>query len=658
MSTQDVRKPHVIVGTAGHIDHGKTALVKALTGIDADTLGEEKRRGITIELGFVFLDAPESAKQLVFIDVPGHEKLVKTMVAGASTIDAALFVIAADEGISVQTREHFDILRMLDIPRGIVALTKSDLVDRDLLATLRSEVEGFVRGSFLERAPVIALSAVTAEGVDELRSALLDMAESVGERRDSGIFRLPVDRVFTMSGFGTVTAGTVLSGSVALGDRVEVYPEGLTSRVRGVQVHHSRVERSVVGRRTALNLPEIKKEQLRRGQCVARPGSLFPTQRLDGRLYLLKSHAKDLKNRTRVRLHVGTAEVMGRIALLESDLLSPGEAGLVQFILEAPTTALPGDRFVIRSFSPVLTIGGGTILDGNPPKHKRLDDAVVQGLRRLEGSPGAKVEQMYLKAGLNPQSPARIALLLGEPEALVGEATARLVKQGLLVPGLVSEAAPDGGGLYLHRASLDHLLRAVRKELEAYLEQNPYQSSMPLAELRSRLARFLSSTEAAAGVLDMALRGLEKAGELALSSGRVSPAGYQVDLRTHDQEIAEKIESIFLRGDVAPPLESEVRDQLAVPDKTFAHLMRVLVEQERLIRLDDKVTYHTRTMRKIRAFVIEYIQRQGSITLAELRDALKFSRKYAQPILEYFDSVGLTSRVGDKRVLKDDNGKA
>jgi selenocysteine-specific elongation factor len=655
MSSQDPQKPHVIVGTAGHIDHGKTALVKALTGIDADTLGEEKRRGITIELGFVFLDAPESAKQVVFIDVPGHEKLVKTMVAGASNIDAALLVVAADEGISVQTKEHFDILRLLDIPRGIVVLSKSDLVDGDRLEKLRKEVEGFARGAFLESAPVIAASAVSGAGIEELRSSLVEMAASVGVRHDSGVFRLPVDRVFTMSGFGTVTAGTVLSGRVALGERVEVYPEGLTSRVRGIQVHHSRVERSVVGRRTAINLPEIKKEELRRGQCVAQPGSLVSTQRLDGRLYLLKSFAKELKNRTRVRLHVGTAEVIGRLSLLESDLMRPGETGLVQFILECPTTALPGDRFVIRSFSPVLTIGGGVILDGDPPKHKRQDAQVIQGLKRLEGPLDDKVEQMYRKAGLNPQSPARTALMLGEQEALVREATERLEKQGILVPGLVSETSSAKTDFFLHRTCLDRLTQAVRKELEAYLAQNPYQSSMPLAELRSRLARY---TPMEAGIQDLALQGLERAGEVSLSSGRVSPAGYHVDLNPKDRELADKIERVFRRGDVTPPLESEVREQLAVPQKTFTHLMRLLIEQERLIRLDDKVTYHSRTLHRIRAFVIEYIQRQGSITLAELRDALKFSRKYAQPILEYFDNIGLTSRVGDKRVLADRNGKA
>ena len=391
----------MIVGTAGHIDHGKTALVKALTGIDADTLAEEKKRGITIELGFVFLDSPESKRQVVFIDMPGHERLIKTMVAGASNIDAALLVIAADEGINVQTHEHFDILKLLNIKRGLIALTKVDLVDESRIEDLTVQVRNFVQGTFLEKSCIIPVAAVSGKGVEDVRSELLHLAELTEERYDSGVFRMPVDRVFTMSGFGTVVAGTVLSGQVKIGDRVEVYPEKKISRVRGIQVHHSRTEQSVIGRRTALNLPDIKKDELHRGQTVALPGTLFPTQRLDGTLSILKSTKKGLKNRTRVRLHVGTTEVICRVVLLDKDILQPGEKGFAQFLLESEAVAMRRDRFVIRSFSPVLTVGGGEILDAAPKKHKRLDEETTAGMKSLDGNLEEVVPQMFLKFGFS-----------------------------------------------------------------------------------------------------------------------------------------------------------------------------------------------------------------------------------------------------------------
>ncbi len=653
MTSQSLDKGHVIVGTAGHIDHGKTALVKALTGVDADTLSEEKRRGITIELGFVFLDAPDSSKQVVFIDVPGHEKLVKTMVAGASSIDAALLVVAADEGINVQTREHFEILQLLGIEKGLVALTKADLADEDSLAGLETDIAGFVQGTFLEGAPVLPVSAVTGRGIPALKQALVALAERVGERRDSEIFRMPVDRVFTMSGFGTVIAGTVLSGEVRIGERLEVYPEQMTSRVRGIQVHHSRVEQSVVGRRTAINLPEIKKEDLRRGQVAAVPGSLHPTQRLDGRLHLLKSFGKELKNRTRIRLHVGTAEVICRIMLLDRDVMKPGEAAQAQFLLESPAVALPGDRFVIRSFSPVLTIGGGVILDSRPGKHKRLDPEVAAGLERLEGSLESRLAQMFRQAGSHPQGLDQMSYVMGESETQIREAAGSLLDQGKLVRTASSEGRRGREDLYLHQDNFNRLKGAIETEVKAYLEKNPYQTTLPLAELKTRLSKKTDS-----GTFDLVLQDQKDRNRISVKDGRVGPAGYRVDLSPKDRGLADQIEQAFRRGDVKAPLESEVRERLAIPEKAFSDLMIVLLEEGRLIRLDDKVVYHTQTLHKVRSFVIEYIRRQGSITLAELRDALKFSRKYAQPILEYFDEKGLTRREGDRRVLADINGKA
>ncbi|NTV82065.1 MAG: selenocysteine-specific translation elongation factor, partial [Candidatus Aminicenantes bacterium] len=426
-------KDHVIVGTAGHIDHGKSALVRALTGTDPDTLPEEKARGMTIELGFVFLDDPGYAKQIVFIDVPGHERFVKTMAAGASNIDAALLVIAADEGIAVQTREHFDILRLLGVRLGAVALTKSDLVDAQRLAELTATVRHFLLGSFLADAPIVPVSALTGAGVDAVKAVLQDIGRRVPARSDSGIFRMPIDRVFTMRGFGTVVAGTILGGSVRTGDRVAVYPEGLVARVRGVQVHGSKAEASAVGRRTALNLQDIDKEALRRGQVAAAEGSLAPTSRLDARLDVLGSAEREIKHRERVRLHIGTDEVMARLAVIGAQTVAPGASAPVQFILERPTVALPGDRFVIRLFSPVVTVGGGLVLDASPEKHKRFSGAVLEGLEKLGGSARDAVEQMFAQAGGTPQGVREIALKAGRSETEVADAAAGLLAEGRLV---------------------------------------------------------------------------------------------------------------------------------------------------------------------------------------------------------------------------------
>ena len=394
-----VEKDHAIIGTAGHIDHGKTALVKALTGLDVDTLAEEKRRGITIELGFAFMDAPGFEKEIIFIDVPGHEKLIKTMVAGASNIDAVLFVIAADEGINVQTIEHFDILRLLEIENGVIALTKADLVDDERIRAVTSEIRELTQGSFLADAPIIPVSSLTGEGVEEVRAALIEAARKVAVRRDSGVFRMPIDRAFAMQGFGAVIAGTILSGRARIGDKLEILPDGLMTRVRGIQVHAKSVEESHIGIRTAINLQNVKKEQLRRGQCAAAPGSVTATTRLDALLHLLQSYGEDLKNRTRIRFHVGADEVIGRLILLESDKLAPGQCAAAQFVLESPTVAVPRDRYVIRTFSSMKTIGGGTILDSNPAPHKRLDSSTVESINKLKGGIEDVVEQAFVKSG-------------------------------------------------------------------------------------------------------------------------------------------------------------------------------------------------------------------------------------------------------------------
>jgi len=632
---------HVIVGTAGHIDHGKSALVRALTGTDPDTLPEEKARGMTIELGFVFLDDPGYAKQLVFIDVPGHEKFVKTMAAGASNIDAALFVIAADDGISIQTREHFDILKLLGIRLGAVALTKADLVDAARIAELTATVRDFVRGSFLAEAPILPVSAVTGAGVAEVKATFQEIGLRVAPRQDSGVFRMPVDRVFTMQGFGTVVAGTILSGAVRAGDRIEIYPEGLKTRVRGLQVHKSKTDVSGIGKRTALNLQDVRKEDLRRGQVAAAEGSLFPTARLDAHLDVLDSAGREIKHRERVRLHIGTDEVMARLAILGGQTVAPGASSPVQFVLERPTVALPGDRFVIRSFSPLVTIGGGHVLDASPGKHKRFSGRVLEGLEKLGGTSRDAVEQMFIQSGGVPQGVHEIALKLGRSEPEVVEVVADLLSDGSLA-AIVREK-PER---FLHKTVYARLADGLVAGVRAYFETNPFRPTMPFSDAR---AEFLEQSDAP--TLKLILDQLIDKGVLYRKEAEIGLAGREAKANPVQDDLRARIEGIFRIARFAAPLEDEVFSRLDLNLTLFRKTLDGLIRDGRLVRLAPKVTYHREALDAAREAVAGLIERHGSVTIAELRDRLNLSRKYAQAILEYFDKTGLTKRVEDRHVL-------
>ena len=642
---QTLEKDHVIIGTAGHIDHGKTALVKALTGRDADTLEEEKRRGITIELGFVFMDTPSPNKQIVFIDVPGHEKLVKTMVAGASNIDAAVLVVAADEGINVQTREHFDILKLLGIQKGIIALTKTDLVEGQLLQILKEDMQDYVKGTFLEDAPIIPVSSISGFGVENLKASLYRIAEDVTPRIDRGAFRMPVDRVFTMRGFGTVTAGTVLSGTVKEGDKVEIFPEGLISRVRGVQVHHSKTNQSHIGKRTALNLPDIEKEKLRRGQTAAALGSLTPSNRFDGKLHLLNSYEKKLKNRERLRLHTGTSEIICRLVLLDQDKLSPGETAFVQFVLEAPNVAMPQDRFVVRTFSPLMTIGGGTILDAVPLKHKRFSSQTVEALEMLDGNLEDTIEQVFLKGAFSPQSAGQVAKIIGKEEKDIADAVLNKLSAGKII-SIKSTQAAGKDIKYLHKTPYANLKDKLRGILKSYFEKKPYESLAPSSVLRSEFLK-LSEND----VFRYALADLIADKTIYEKDGKIGLPGHEVQMTSREQTAADKIEHIYQSAKYKTPLEEDVRIQVGLTPPEFKNILTGLLNQERLVRLSGNVIYHKSTVIEVKELVVKTITKNQSITIAELRDMLQFSRKYAQAILEYFDTSGLTKRQDDKHIF-------
>jgi selenocysteine-specific elongation factor len=528
-----------------------------------------------------------------------------------------------------------------------VALTKSDLIDGARLSNVTKEVKDFTQGTFLDNAPIFPVSAITGEGIDDLRLAVVGLCGEVGERLDSGILRMPVDRVFTMPGFGTVIAGTILSGEINVGDRVDILPESLSSRVRGIHVHHQKEERSSLGIRTAVNLADIKKEDLYRGQCAASPQTLFPTIRLDVRLYLLRSFGKELKNRTRVRLHIGTAEVICRLALLDKDKLMSGDSGFVQLLLENPTVALPGDRFVIRSFSPLVTIGGGVVLDAYPTKHKRLDKNTISGLEKLEGDIVSVVEQMYLNSGFTPQSVGEVALKIGKKESVVKEAVEKLFKGGSLVKITPKEKAKDQDIDYVHFHARDRLSQFVIDKIQDFLAKNPDKLKMPSAELRSRLEK-VADYETFNAILEHLLSNRW----LVMDESDIRLVGYGIELSSKEQKWASDVEEEFKKAGFKSLLEEEVRLKLGIHEGAFKKIMSFLIEQGSLARLSDKVTYHEDTIGKLKTIVLEYINQNGSIKISDLRDELAFSRKYAQAILEYFDNTGVTKRVSDAHVLE------
>jgi selenocysteine-specific elongation factor len=634
-------KQHIIIGTAGHVDHGKSALVKALTGTDPDSLPEEKARGLTIELGFVFLDIPGYEKQIVFIDVPGHERLVKTMVAGASHINAALLVIAADEGVAVQTREHFDILTLLGIERGLIALTKADLVDSSRLEEVRREVRNFVRGTILEGAPVIPVSAMTGDGLDELKSALLDIGRQVEPAEDSGIFRLPIDRVFSIHGFGTVIAGTVLSGKVKTGDKIEIFPDGIIAKVRGIQVHKEKSEASGIGRRTALNLQDIDKDLLRRGQCAAKPGALSPSLRMDARLRLLPA-AKEIRTRDRLRVHLGTDEIIARIVLLEQERLLPGESALVQLVLESPGVAFPGDRFIVRTFSPVLTIGGGEILDPIAERHKRHDAGAIAGIKRFEGTLDDRVEQVFRKTPQRTKPPEEAAVLLGKRVSLIREAVGRLADSGKLVR--ISDEKEER---FLPAEAWPALRKRALAVLEKHLLENPHRSSMPVADLKSQLGRQADEISIRAVIEEL----VSRKSLLPVDSGLALP-GHQAKLGQRDKELAGHLETVYRKAGFEPPLEEEVVKQMRLPLNEFRKILGTLLKEGRLVRLDARIIYHREALERATALLADFLRQRREIRIADVKDVLRVSRKFACAVLEHLDKIHVTSRRGDVHVLK------
>lgn len=630
----------VVMGTAGHIDHGKTQLVKALTGIDTDRLKEEKERGITIDLGFAHL-ATEDGTQVGVIDVPGHERFVRNMLAGVGGIDLVMLVIAADEGVMPQTREHLAICQLLEVKEGLVALTKTDLVDTDWLELVVEDTREFLKGTFLEGKPIVPVSAKTGSGLDELKKTLQTLVARVPAKHLEGKFRLPIDRVFTIRGFGTVVTGTLFSGSVRVEDRVEIYPKNLQVKVRGLQIHNQSVVEAVAGQRTAVNLQGIEKVELARGDVLGRPGEFMPTFMLDATLQLLADAPRPLRHRARVRLHLGTSEIMGRVILLDRDELGPGDEAYVQFRLEAPAIALPHDRYVIRSYSPVQTIGGGMLLDVQPAKHRRGEDGLATHFQRLaQGTP----EDVFLHhLQLSKHQGLRLAEFL--PRIEISASQLRQVAAALHRRGDARAVNADLGW-YLHEQAFRRLTTELREHLATFHRQHPLRPGTSLEDLRTKV-RGLDER-----VCLLALEVLQTQGEVVVERDRVRLASHQIALDDAREQLLRQVEAAFLAGGYQPPRVEEVFEKLQIGKGHDRELLQVLVDQGRAVRLKENVVFHREVLQKVEATLVQFLREHREITPVEFKDLLGVSRKYAIPLLEYFDSQKLTIRVGDKRVLR------
>lgn len=616
---------NVIAGTAGHIDHGKTSLVRALTGIDTDRLDEEKRRGISIDLGFAHLDlAPDL--RVALIDVPGHEKFIKNMLAGVAGIDFVLFVIAADESIKPQTREHFEICRLLRIRSGVIALTKADLVDADTLEVAKLEISEFVKGSFLEGASIIPVSANTGEGLDELRVEMARLAREAQVRDATQNFRLPVDRSFVMSGFGAVVTGTVFSGAVRVEDDVQAYPGHQIVRVRGIQVHGKPVKQAVAGQRAALNIAGAEHQDLTRGMTLAAKGAFSPTALFDGVLELLSS-AKPLKNRAPVHFHAGTAEVQGEVRTLDqAATVEPGSRALVRIVLREPVLLAPGDRYIIRMFSPVVTIGGGEVVDCNPPRRAARSTL----LSRAQQLSTATLAQ-------------RIELLVSEaPDGLAVVELASRTGQKI---DALKQAAPPlihrFGSWWMHDDIVRARLATWKNQLDAFHRSHPLLPGSSKEELRSRGLR-----NAPADAFE-AILALDK--QIVASGEFVRLASHRLSMQTDEREASERIEAAFASAGLQTPALADVLRSSGVDSTRARTLLQILLRDKRLVRVSEDLVFHATVIDSLKSALAT---RKGEkFAVADFKDWTGVSRKYAIPLLEWLDRERITRRDGDARIV-------
>ena len=632
---------HLIVGTAGHIDHGKSALVQALTGTDPDRLAEEKKRGITIDLGFAHLDLGDDVR-VGFVDVPGHERFVKNMLAGAGGIDLVLLVVAADESIKPQTREHFDICRLLNVRNGLVVITKCDLAERDMVDLVRLELQELVKGSFLEGAAVIAASAKTGEGLEDIRTELRRLAGETLARPLSLPFRLPIDRAFVMKGFGTVVTGTLIAGTIHKDEEAEIFPEGRRARVRGIQVHNAPAEEAVAGQRTALNLAGVETSEIARGMVLAAPGLFQATQRLDCQLSLLPS-ARPLKSRAKVHFHSGTAETVAEVVLLDAKELAPGRQGYVQLRLAETGLFLPQDRYIVRQFSPVVTLGGGVVLDNLPGRHRLLDPAVSQFLSVLEkGSEEERLELLVRDVG--EAAMQMLTARMGRSEAAIEQLGRSLqAKRRLVILG-------KPAGVLIHAEHFLQLAGDVLKQLDSFHKSNPLVAGLAREDLRGRI-RDRRKQPPSAAVFNAVLRQLEKAGKIETSGEIVRQAGRTVELDPQEKAARQQIVHAFESAGLAVPAAGAVLARLKIDRVRAAKILQLLLKEKVLVKVAEDLIFHSEALAGLRELLARQKAKSDRINVSVFKELTGLSRKYAIPLLEYLDRERVTRRQGDERII-------
>jgi len=620
---------HIIMGTAGHIDHGKSALVKALTGTDPDRLKEEKARGITIDLGFAELSYDDGL-DVGIVDVPGHERLVKNMLAGAGGIDIVLFVIAADEGIMPQSREHLAICNLLNIKAGLIAVTKTDLVEEDWLELVVEEVKDFVKGTFLEGAEIIPVSSVTGHNIGLLKEKIRETALAAEPKPSDGMFRLPIDRVFTLKGFGTVVTGTALSGRLVIDEKVEIQPSGIKSRVRGLQSHGKPIKTALAGQRVAINLQGVEKEDLHRGDVVVLPERLSPTKAVDTVMELLPG-SPEVKSRSQVHLHLGTSETVARVILYDAETLKEGEKAFCQLRLQEPVTAMAGDRFVIRRLSPVETMGGGVILDPHPFRRRKRDG--TDDLKVYEsGSLKDRIATKIMKTGPAGMTEKLIEGWIDAQRDEIRAALNSLRKEGAVI---------SIDNVLIHASVFDTLANGVVETVGKYHREHPLEPGMPKEVLRRRLR------------MDnrMFMSFLSRVRDVELSDDAVRLKGFRVALSGADEKVKDKIVALLDDGGFRPPLKEDMAAELSRNPKEIGDILKILVQEGRVTRINDSVYLVKERADELLSKVREFFQRKEEMAVSEFRDLLGTSRKYALPFLEYLDSNRVTIRVGEVRKL-------
>ncbi|MBU5440002.1 selenocysteine-specific translation elongation factor [Tissierella sp. MSJ-40] len=632
---------HVIIGTAGHIDHGKTTLIRALTGRNTDRLKEEQERGISIELGFTYFDLP-SGKRAGIIDVPGHEKFIKNMLAGVIGIDIVLLVIAADEGIMPQTLEHLAILDLLGIKKGFIVLTKSDLVDEEWIELVEEDIKDEVKGTFLENSPIIKVSSTRGTGIDEAISLIDSLTEQIEDRDINDMPRLPVDRVFSISGFGTVVTGTLLSGFFKVGDEVQIFPGNKKGRIRSLQVHDNDADIAYGGQRVAINIAGIKKEDAQRGSVLAPISSMKDTMMLDVKVKLLKSINRSIENRTRLRLYIGTKEVLCRIVLLDREELNPGEEAYAQLRLEEEIVVKRRDKFIIRFYSPMFTIGGGEILEPNPTKKKRFDKDTLKELEIKElGNSIDIIEKIIEDKSKEFPTIKDIAVFTAMLEEKVKEEVEHLVKDDRLV------IFPLTKDLYtIHKKYFNEVKDKIIKELELYHNKYPLRNGMRKEEIRSKFLK-----NAKPKVAEAFIDSLINSGDLEQRLENICIKGFESKYNSSQLKIKEDIINKFKENPFLPPRKEELLELLNMSKEDVEEVFVSIVNNGDIIKLSDEI-YLLKENYDIALDKLEkYIHNNGPISIGEYRDLLNTNRKVALSLLEYFDQIKVTKRDGDKRIL-------